>query len=245
MAKTAYAPLERPQRGASVTVGAYSRHTPSPRYRDLLALYRRMHLEGEQNLDIPAEDTFAGRSVIRHASNIRQLIAETGASTLLDYGSGKGIQYERQDFRLPDGERISNLAAYWGVAEIVKYDPGYEPFAQLPNQTFDGVICSDVLEHCPEEDIPWIVDEVFLFAQRFVFANIASFPAMKLLPNGENAHCSVKSAEWWAGLLHAIAARHPDIRYRALIDTKVAYWTLLGGRRRKVKTMAVLDNGLG
>lgn len=54
------------------------------------------------------------------------------------------------------------------------------------------MICTDVLEHCPEEDIPWIVDELFAFARKFVYANIACFPARKQLPSGGNAHCTVK-----------------------------------------------------
>ena len=56
---------------------------------------------------------------------------------------------------------------------------------------------ADVLEHCPEQDLRWIVAEIFGFANRFVFANVASYEAMTTLPNGENAHCTVRPSEWW------------------------------------------------
>jgi hypothetical protein len=220
---------------------AYSRESPSPRYRELLALYRQMHLEGEPSLGPPASRTFSGRSLLPHASDIKQLIDGTGARTLLDYGSGKGQQYAARNLELPDGTRIGMLAEYWGDPRITSYDPGYEPLAHLPVGRFDGVVCTDVLEHCPEEDIPWIVEDLFGFARRFVFASIASFPAIKRLPNGENAHCTVRPPEWWAGLLHATAHRHPGPRYRVLVDTRIDRKAFLGWRRKPVYRTAVFD----
>jgi hypothetical protein len=221
---------------------AYSRDAPSPRYRELLALYRQMHLEGERSLGLPAARTFSGGSLLRHAPRIKQLIDATGARTLLDYGSGKGQQYVARNLELPDGSRIETLADYWGGALITCYDPAYEPLARLPVGRFDGVVCTDVLEHCPEEDIPWIVDDLFSFARRFVFANIASFPAIKSLPNGENAHCTVRPPEWWAGLLHAAAHRHPGLRYCVLVDTRIDRKAFLGRRRKPTYRTTVLDN---
>jgi hypothetical protein len=67
------------------------------------------------------------------------------------------------------------------------------------------------MEHCPEEDLRWIVAEIFSFARRFVYVNVACFPAEKLLPNGENAHCTIQPPEWWAGLFREAARRHPGI----------------------------------
>jgi hypothetical protein len=75
------------------------------------------------------------------------------------------------------------------------------------------VISTDVLEHCPEEDMPWIVGELFAHATRFVFANVACFPARKRLPNGQNAHCTVRPLKWWRELVGKVAARHPTLLY--------------------------------
>jgi hypothetical protein len=68
------------------------------------------------------------------------------------------------------------------------------------------VICTDVLEHCPEEDLPWIVGELFGYARLFVFANVACYPAMKTLPNGENAHCTIRPVEFWREIFQNAAA---------------------------------------
>ena len=51
-----------------------------------------------------------------------------------------------------------------------------------------------------------------------MFANVACYPAMKHLPNGENAHCTVRPADWWQEQLHRVSAAHPAIRYEFLLD---------------------------
>ena len=67
----------------------------------------------------------------------------------------------------------------------------------LPGNEFDGVISTDVLEHIPEREIDDVMKEIFEMAQKFVYLNIAMYPAITLLPNGENAHCTLKPKEWW------------------------------------------------
>jgi hypothetical protein len=112
-----------------------------------------------------------------------------------------------------EGVDYPDIKSYWGVAEIRCYDPGYAPFAELPTGSFDGVICTDVLEHCPEEDIPWIVEELFGFARKFVFANVACFPARKRLPSGGNAHCTIKPVKWWEEHVQQAARAKPEVVY--------------------------------
>lgn len=195
----------------------FGRSSPSARYRELLAQYRHLHVHGEERLNLPPEKTYNGRSLPRHAGRIKELIDAHQARTLLDYGSGKGHQYLPVEVRTGDGRVFRSIPDFWGVA-VTCYDPAYEPFSQLPSGQFDGVISTDVLEHCPEQDIPWILDEMFSFARKFVFANVACYPAMKHLPNGENAHCTVRDAAWWDQRLRVAAALHPHIRYEFLLD---------------------------
>ncbi|NJN39802.1 MAG: class I SAM-dependent methyltransferase [Gammaproteobacteria bacterium] len=198
-----------------------SRENPSPRYRELTDMYREMHLHGEKFLGIPADRTFPGMSLPPQAARIRRMIERTGAANILDYGSGKGLQYE-SSCRLADGTVVENVQDYWGVDFVQCYDPSFPPFSQLPTGKFDGVISTDVLEHCPEEDIPWIVEEMFSFADRFVFANVACYQAKKRLPNGENAHCTIKPVEWWIEVMDAVAGRRSGLVWEVWIQHVVA-----------------------
>jgi hypothetical protein len=204
-----------------MSTALFSRKSPSPRYRELLGQYRDMHVRGEQHHQTPPEQTFAGQSLPRHARNIKQLIHQFQARTLLDYGSGKGAQYGKFEIRDAEGRTYSSIPAYWGVESLTCYDPGYEPFSELPSGRFDGVLCTDVLEHCPESDLPWIVDELFSYARRFVYANVACYPARKRLANGENAHCTIQSTAWWQDLIGRIAMHYPEVRHYFLLDQPV------------------------
>ncbi|HYL88121.1 MAG TPA: class I SAM-dependent methyltransferase [Burkholderiales bacterium] len=191
----------------------FNRANPSPRFKQLTALYARMHVEGEARLGIPASETFPGASLMPHIARIRRMIGATDAKTILDYGAGKGTQYRPQKI-VVDGKHVADgIAEYWD-AEVACYDPGYAPFSTLPQARFDGVVCTDVLEHCAEEDLPWILDEIFGFARKFVYLNVACFPARKSLPNGENAHVTVRPPEWWAGLVRARRAAQSGIRWQ-------------------------------
>lgn len=197
----------------------YSRSAPSPRYVELLSLYQNMHDDGQEAEGIPADQMFAGHSLVPLVQVIKQVVDRFGPRTLLDYGAGKGMLYG-PPITIEDTEYPS-VNAYWGVEDVTCYDPGYEPFNELPKGRFDGVICTDVLEHIPEEDLPWILEELFAYARVFVFGNIANYPARKHLPNGENAHCTIKPRSWWDALIAGIAARFPDTRYIFTVDSFV------------------------
>lgn len=191
----------------------FSRERPSPRYRELMELYRRLHVEGEKFLGLEPRATYPGISLMPHLERIRELIVETGAKTILDYGSGKGMQYEPQRIALPGRGEWDSVLDFWDVDEVRCYDPCYGPYSRLPEERFDGVVCTDVLEHCPEEDLPWVVNEVFSFATRFVYAGVACYAAKTRLPNGENAHCTVRPPEWWRGLFERTAATYPGVQW--------------------------------
>ncbi len=190
------------------------RDSASSRYRNLIALYEDMHQRGDTLNNIAADQTFDGRSLVGHLQSIATVARQFDARTMLDYGCGKGLAYNNK-VQLADGSVVDDAKSLWGVDEITLYDPGYAPYSTLPAGSFDGVVCTDVLEHCPEEDVHWIVGELFGFARRFVYCTISCRLAVKQLPTGENAHITVHPPQWWQSIFNEVAARHPDVRYFA------------------------------
>lgn len=221
----------------SVAITAFDRANPSPRYVELLEMYNQMHVEGARNENLPPEKTFPGKSLVRQAQRIRGILDILQSETLLDYGAGKGQQYE--PMRVNDGKRVyDSIPEFWGVPRdrITCYDPGYAPFTTLPSGKFDGVICTDVLEHVPEEDMPWVVREIFGYARDFVYLNVACYPAMKTLPNGENAHCTIQPPVWWQRLFDEVVQETPGLRYFAVVETREGAGiveSLIKGRHRE------------
>ncbi len=192
---------------------------PSARYQELLSVYQQLHKEGLPSQRIDPSEMFAGTSLLPHITRIKSLLEETESTSILDYGCGKGLIYTKRDFTLPSGEHIGSLQEYWGATSLRLYDPGYPPHASKPTGQFDAVICTDVLEHIPEDDIRWVLDELFGYAGKLVFANIAAYPASKTLPDGENAHATVRPAEWWSACIAAAAQRRP-VDYLFLVTSK-------------------------
>jgi len=169
---------------------------------------------------------FNGLGLKKSIAYVAGLIKETGATTVLDYGAGKARSYDRIAGE-PEASRIRQHADWPGV-RVVCYDPGYAPFAEPYDGGCDGVISTDVVEHIPHEDIPWVLDEMFGQARLFVFVVAACYPAKKFLPNGENAHCAVERPDWWRVQMEMTARRYPGIRWMLVCDLKSRF-----SRRRR------------
>lgn len=149
-----------------------------------LEQYRQMHMAGH----------FPGHSTRKWAADIGALIKKYDAKTLLDYGSGKGMQYDQQ--LLHEG---------WGVAKPTLYDPAVKGLDLLPNpmRPFDGVICCDVLEHLENKEIADAIFDVLIRADKFAFFSISTRKAKKTLPDGRNAHLTIQAEDWWHGMFSA------------------------------------------
>ena len=78
------------------------------------------------------------------------------------------------------------------------------------------VICTDVLEHIPEEDLDWIIREIFSLSSSTVFINISCEPALKTFTTGkykgENVHVSLFDNKWWVNKMKGIWKEYKDLK---------------------------------
>jgi hypothetical protein len=197
----------------------FTKARPSRRFQDLLALHQQMHEEGRPAEQRGPERTFNGKSLAEHVRPVAGLVLKHRAATILDFGAGKGALYQDHPDH-PAGSRFKVMADWPGVT-VTCFDPGYPAFAEPPSGRHDGVISTDVVEHIAADDIPWILDEIFGHAERFVYVVAACFPAKKMLPNGENAHVTIEPPAWWRGQMERAAARRPGVHWTLCAQTKV------------------------
>lgn len=201
----------------------HARSHPSARYIELLHFYHAMHQEGFMRVDserptyAAAQEAFVGREVCDYAASIRALLRLTRSRTVLDYGAGKGNQYRLRV--AANGNIYGGLREYWDADAVTCYEPGQSATSQAPNHADDLVVCTDVLEHIPEQDLPWVINEIFGHALHAVFCSIAAYPAFARLPDGENAHVTIRPPPWWHGLLQSTAVLYPNVRYLAPVET--------------------------
>ena len=149
---------------------------------DIIQEYKRLHKETNPDRNEP---WFPGKSIRPHVNKIAGLVRETDSKTLLDFGCGQGRQYSEM--------KVHNE---WGILPEL-YDPAVDGISELPDKVFDGVICTDVLEHIPEDNVDQVLSDIFSRADKFVFLSIALFLTGDLLPDGRDLHCTVESPEWW------------------------------------------------
>ena len=106
-------------------------------------------------------------------------------SSVLDYGTGKGLLVDRLRRELPDS------------VQVMGFDPAVERFSQRHEEPFDIVTCLDVLEHVDIDSIDASIQDIKRLTKFFCYVIIDLQPAVKRLPNGRNAHILLAPAEWW------------------------------------------------
>lgn len=167
---------------------------------DMIEAYRQLHANPKY---------FRGTSGIKHRDKIGHLcrkhlvVCHRDEPRLLDFGCGKGHQYLVARVHLDWGDGRTPLLPYC-------YDPGVPGLDKPPeeNAPYDGVICTDVLEHVPEEQVPAFLDRLLSFHPKFVFTSISLSPAKnKTLPDGRNVHVCVKPRSWWKAEIDAALKR--------------------------------------
>jgi hypothetical protein len=135
--------------------------------------YKSMQAELHKNPEYGVSSTL-------YAPIVDMVIAQYQIKELLDYGAGK--------CRLRDS-----------LEHPVKYTP-YEPSNPLWDATPEPcelVACIDVLEHIEPELLDNVLDDLKRLVLAYGIFTIHTGAAMKILPDGRNAHLTQENWDWW------------------------------------------------
>jgi len=116
--------------------------------------------------------SWAGYDVVKYQKKIKDLVDRYRATTILDYGCGKGMQY-KEPLPYASEDNWQTFNEYLGVT-VYKYDPCVPEHSTLPpvGTKFDGVICTQVLNSIPDDDMPWVRDLLEGYATKFCFVGL-------------------------------------------------------------------------
>lgn len=128
-----------------------------------------------------------GATSIRMLDEISLAIEYIQPKTVLDFGCGKGTVLVGLKEKYPD-------IMFYG------YDPGIPGKDILPVQKADLIINTDVLEHIPEDRIDDVLQQMASISENVIFG-LHHTEAFYYLPDGTNAHCTIKPLPWY---LHKI-----------------------------------------
>lgn len=137
--------------------------------------YRKMQQELHENPRY-------GTASLGFAPLVADLIRQSGAQSVSDYGAGKK--------NLQVG--LNNAGIF---PEYKPYDPAFPEYGSP--QTADLVCCIDVLEHIEPALLENVLLDLAAITNKVGFFSIHMTPAVKVLPDGRNAHLIQEPTSWW------------------------------------------------
>lgn len=135
----------------------------------------------EQNRQLHAQNEEYGASSSRWIKPVVALCASVGSKNVLDYGCGKGA--------LVKALREADFDAHG-------YDPCVEEFSARPDPAA-VVVCTDVLEHIEPDHVDAVLDDIASLSLHAAYFIVSTRPAEKFLPDGRNAHLSIRHSNEW------------------------------------------------
>lgn len=140
----------------------------------------------EQNRQLHQSNPNYGVSGAKWAGLVGDVYKQCDCASVLDYGCGK--------------QTLAKAAPH---LMIKGYDPCIEGLDSLPAPA-DLVVCGDVMEHVEEGCVDDVLDHIYSLARKAVIFVISTRKAVKTLPDGRNAHITIKPGNWW---LHRLMCR--------------------------------------
>ena len=135
----------------------------------------------EQNALLHKKMSKFGSNGWKAGDKIRSLATKYAATSVLDYGSGKGTLKEY-------------LAGKKSPLVVYQYDPGMNIDER---QVCDIVLCRDVLEHIEPECLDEVIQDLHRLTAKVMYAVIATSKSGDALPDGRNAHLIIQPGHWW------------------------------------------------
>jgi mitochondrial fission protein ELM1 len=101
------------------------------------------------------------------------------------------------------------------LANAAEFDPTKDE--RWPEARFDGVVAAELLEHLPAEDVPWLLEELFSRADRFVYVAVRCSTAAlsPAAPSDADPCFCYRSVDWWRGQLANVSQRYPNVAWHA------------------------------
>jgi len=206
---------------------------------DLIAIYENMAKNGyttSSGQSVAKENTYNTFELQKQKSEVKRMFQKFGIKSVLDYGSGAS------DWRKPD-LKFDALSAfeYFDLEDIFCFEPARDVDQR---RRVDCVVSFDVLEHIFVSDVATVLTDIFSYASKLVILNVACYKADATLPNGENAHVTVRHPFWWKGMIDSVSVKFPDVQiclYTSLGYGKTHGFPIFSDKMRENDKKFVVD----
>ena len=176
----------------------------SDKGKKLIQMYSQMADKGYERTDENyVNDAFSDFESRFFRDQIKNVFKDHKIKSVLDYGCG-GSNWDEKNFH-QDGQSAKE---FYNLDRCFRYEPARNLDER---QKVDCVLNFDVLEHIFIADVPNVIRDIFSYAKKLVIINVACYPAAAKLPNGENAHITVRHPHWWKAQIDMVALDFPKI----------------------------------
>ncbi|HYC57919.1 MAG TPA: ELM1/GtrOC1 family putative glycosyltransferase [Candidatus Binatia bacterium] len=154
---------------------------------------------------------------------LTDLLTATGTQKVLDFS----LSHPR------DTAVQSRLGIFPG-ASTVAFDPTATDAEGIvaPPGPFDAVVSTSGLDLVHDEDIGWVLDELFRRARKLVYLVVEDLPRKIHFPHDRAHQVRPRGEAWWRSQIEAAARKRPELHWRLGVQTaahEVAWRE--GGRR--------------
>jgi len=101
---------------------------------------------------------------------------------------------------------------------LVAYDPTHS--ANTLTECVDGVVCLEMLEFVPDEDVPWLLERLFSHGKHLLYCGVDESP--RNTAGVAPVRRRQRTAAWWQYQFEIVARHHPGVRWRLRLQRKNA-----------------------
>ncbi len=166
-----------------------------------------------QDTEVPAAQGRNDRTgtVVAREADLARLFDEYRVRTVLDC-------------RIPAVAAHSSLRLHEtvaaGIERIDLLDPTQAAPADAPSERVDAVVCMEMLEYVPDEDVPWLLRELFSRARRLLYCEVDETPSSPVSHSRVSRHR--RTAAWWQYEFELVARHFPSVRWRLCVPGNAA-----------------------
>lgn len=143
-------------------------------------------MAGNPELIAYYDATHAGRvygtSSVKYLRFLRPEIKLLRPESVVDYGCGQSRFLDELDLGYP--------------VQKHRFDPAIPDYAETLKEQVDLLVSIDVLEHVEENDLDEVIADMRRICRNAIIV-VDTKPAKHRLPDGRNAHVTLRSHAWW------------------------------------------------
>jgi hypothetical protein len=164
-----------------------------------------------KEITIKEKSVFDGGGIRLIYDELDYELDKRGSGTILDFGGGTAVHWH-VDCQIPGQRQKMTATKYFGIKlrGFYRYDPAHPLYCIKPTGKFDIVMCTEVLEHVPIDELPELLKEIasYMLDDGIAIFSIPKGLSNNAFPDGSNLHITLMGTKEWNELIETYIPQH-------------------------------------